>query len=217
MSEPSADVQREVDGCVRAHRCLVDDLAGLTDAQARRASLLPNWSVGHVLTHLARNADGLAGMIDGAGRGEVVPQYPSPQARRDGIDDGAGRTAAELVADVRDSAARLEARWAAGTAAAWSAQSMTAAGPTPIVEVPYRRWREVEVHHADLGLGFEFANWSADYVRLELVRMQIQWASRRPMGLTTMPPEALAVEPHRRLAWLMNRTTIDGLEPAAIF
>ena len=37
--------------------------AGLTDAQAREPSRLPGWSRGHVLTHLARNADGLRNLL----------------------------------------------------------------------------------------------------------------------------------------------------------
>ena len=42
-----------VAGCLDAQRALEDALAGLDDAGARRASLLPDWTVGHVLTHIA--------------------------------------------------------------------------------------------------------------------------------------------------------------------
>jgi hypothetical protein len=31
-----------------------------------------------------------------------------------------------------------------------------------------------------------------------------------------MPPAALAVPPHERLAWLLGRREIDGLEPAGV-
>ena len=37
---------------------LVDGIGRLTDADTRGPSLLPGWTRGHVLTHLARNADG---------------------------------------------------------------------------------------------------------------------------------------------------------------
>lgn len=37
---------------------LIAGVGGLTDAGARGSSLLPGWSRGHVLTHLARNAEG---------------------------------------------------------------------------------------------------------------------------------------------------------------
>jgi uncharacterized protein (TIGR03083 family) len=49
-----------------SHARLRRTLAGLTDAGARRPSLLPGWTVGHVLTHLARNGDSHVRMLDGA-------------------------------------------------------------------------------------------------------------------------------------------------------
>jgi len=54
-----------------SHARLRATLAGLTDADARGPSLLPGWSVGHVLTHLARNADSLVRMLKAAARGDV--------------------------------------------------------------------------------------------------------------------------------------------------
>ena len=53
------DLQRELDGVVAAHAALGQALDVLTDEQVRSPFLLPGWSVGHVLTHLARNADGM--------------------------------------------------------------------------------------------------------------------------------------------------------------
>ncbi|MEV7393377.1 maleylpyruvate isomerase N-terminal domain-containing protein, partial [Streptomyces sp. NPDC091215] len=37
---------------------LLETAARFTDADVRAPSLLPGWSRGHVLTHVARNADG---------------------------------------------------------------------------------------------------------------------------------------------------------------
>jgi hypothetical protein len=37
---------------------LLDGLDGLSDVQVAGPSLLPGWTRGHVLTHLARNAEG---------------------------------------------------------------------------------------------------------------------------------------------------------------
>jgi len=210
-------VVREIDGCVAAHGRLLATIDGLSDAVAHGPSLLPGWTVGHVLTHLARNADGFVHMIDGAERGEVVSQYPSPEARTADIEAGSGRPAEELVADVIATAARLEERWRTTSATGWAGSGRTIMGPSAIVELPGRRRREVEVHHADLGLGFTPQDWSTEYVRQELVRMQMLWASRRPMGMTALPDAALAVAPHQRLAWLLGRATIDGLEPAGIY
>ena len=62
MDDPSGDLSmepRRAGVIVRlAHQRLIGTGSGLDDAQIRRASLLPEWSIGHVLTHLARNADG---------------------------------------------------------------------------------------------------------------------------------------------------------------
>jgi hypothetical protein len=51
--------------------------AAMTDDQARERSLLPGWSRGHVLTHLARNADGLRNLLIWARTGVETPQCPS--------------------------------------------------------------------------------------------------------------------------------------------
>ena len=39
------------------------------------ATLLPEWSVGHVMTHLARNAEAMVRRVEAATRGEVIDQY----------------------------------------------------------------------------------------------------------------------------------------------
>jgi maleylpyruvate isomerase len=216
----SRDLDRDVAGCAGAHQRLLADLHDLTDDAVSRPSLLPLWTVGHVLTHLARNAESHVRMIEGAARGEVVAQYDSQEARDADIDAGASRTARELVSDVRTTIYALEGCWASANAAAWEGQGLARSGPLAITELPFLRWREVEVHHADLGMvtpAFTSSDWSPEYVRLELARMEMTYLSRRPMGLTSMPPAALAAPPHRRLAWLLGRAEIDGLSPAGIF
>jgi len=44
--------------------------------------------------------------------------------------------------------------------------------------------------------------------------MTNQWAARRAMGMTSLPPDALRVPDAQRLAWLLGRVDIDGLDPA---
>jgi maleylpyruvate isomerase len=133
------------------------------------------------------------------------------------IEAGAGRPAAALVADVVAANARLEAAWAATSPAGWAGEGLNVAGPVPIAELPFRRWRETVVHHADLGLAYSWRDWPGEYVRTELGRMSMLWASRKPMGLTALPAAALALTDRERVAWLLGRTTVEGLEPAGIF
>jgi maleylpyruvate isomerase len=144
-----------IDGCVAAQAALLTDIAELSDDVARRPSLLPGWSVGHLLTHIARNADSMTWRLEGAALGELRDQYPGGlEQRSSDIENGAGRPAAELVADVRRSADALERIMTELPLAAWDAPSRTSRG---VVEdsrdATLSRWREVVVHHGDLGLG----------------------------------------------------------------
>ena len=82
---------------------LLDGIASLSDAAATQPSLLPGWSRGHVLTHIARNADGLRNLLIWARTGTETPQYPSRQARDEAISAGSGRPAGQLAADLRTS------------------------------------------------------------------------------------------------------------------
>ena len=210
-------ISEAVRACAASHRGLITHLSGLTDAEARQPSLLPDWSVGHVLTHIARNADGFSRMLEGAQCGEVVAMYEhGVEGRRADIEAGSGRAAADLVADVEATADRLDGLFARCDETAWSGYGLTIAGRTPISELPERRRGEVEIHRVDLGLGYTFADWPADYRRAELAKRTGQWASRKPMGFTDLPAAALALPPTDRLAWLLGRLQVEGVAPAGI-
>ena len=107
-----------------------------------------------MLTHLARNGDSVVWRLEGAARGELRDQYPGGlEQRRADIEAGSARAAAELVADVVRSSDAVARVMAALPAAAWDAPSRTSRG---VVEdsrdCVFSRWREVVVHHGDLGL-----------------------------------------------------------------
>src|SRR3954454_10575800 len=99
-------------GAVRASAAdLVADVRALpwNDSDVAAPSLCDGWTRGHVLTHVARNADGIADTLAGALRGEIVERYPDGWAARNAaIDAGAARPFTELVGDVRESAERLD-------------------------------------------------------------------------------------------------------------
>jgi len=162
-----------VAGVIASQERLLDDLTGLTDEQARAASNLPGWSVGHVITHIARNADSFVGIAEAVARGEVFDQYPGGAAQRTGdIEAGASRPAADLVHDIRTTGDRLVASWAALTEDEWATgRGRTMGwGIVPVSYLPLLRWREVEVHRIDLGLGATWHDLDRDYLAAELPR-----------------------------------------------
>lgn len=212
MTEDESDqaaVERDVASCAASHAALVAHLSGITTVDSQMPSRLPGWSIGHVLTHIARNADSHLDLL--AGR----PQYPSVESRNADIELGATREWAALVADVETSAVAVDMAFSSQTD--WTGTARTMGGERSTVTLPLLRQREVEVHRVDLGLGYSFADMPVEYVRGDLRLMEIMWSARKPMGMTTLPDEALALDPPTRLAWLMGRAEIDGLAAAGLF
>ena len=199
-----------VAGARASHRALDEWLAGF-DAQPPDApSRLPGWSLGHVLTHLAGNADSHVRMLAGS------PQYPGGSEQRDrDIAAGVRRSWAELLADLARAHAALAAAWDAVTD--WELTVSHAGSSRSLAELAFRRWREVELHRVDLGLGYTFADMPGEYVRRELAALTMRYRASKPIGLTQLPPAAATAAPALRLAWLTGRATIDGLGPANVF
>ena len=141
--------------------------AGDLDPDVTRPAALPGWTVGHVLTHVARNADAYTNLLTWARTGVQTPAYASPQARADGIEAGAGRPLAEQIQDVRVAHERFADAAAAMTAEAWTFH-LPPTGRSAAA-VPWARLREVEVHHVDLGAAYTPADWSEAFA-LRLLR-----------------------------------------------
>jgi maleylpyruvate isomerase len=160
---------------------LIGDARGLTDELARGPSLLPGWTRGHVLTHLARNAEGGARLLNGARSGVPGYQYRSAEERAAAIEAGAGRPAAVLVTDLRASAAAFLQAAALMPADAWDHQVTWTSGHCgPAAEVPPARLTEVQIHHVDLNLGFGPADWPAAWAGEMLGELTRQVAEEAP-------------------------------------
>jgi len=171
-------------------------LAGLdeqrwSDSDVRAPSVLPDWTRGHVLTHLARNADGIVATYAGALRDEIVPRYPKgPAGRSADIEAGAGRSAVELLADVRDSADRLDRLFGAlSDAGAW--ERLTD-GERPASAWLNTRWREVEIHRADLGGSYGAADWPAAFIAYLLPRLANEVSERAIQSLRVVVADDIA-------------------------
>ena len=131
---------------------VVDTIRGTgPDAFAGR-SLLPDWTIGHVVSHLARNADGFRNVLDGLAAGELRTPYPSPEARVADIEAGAHRDTAAIAADFAVAVRRLADQLAGTPAHTWSATvDLGRGGPTTADVIMAARLGEVELHHHDLG------------------------------------------------------------------
>ncbi|MGW2634209.1 maleylpyruvate isomerase family mycothiol-dependent enzyme [Streptomyces chattanoogensis] len=204
---------------------LISTVTTLTDDQVGGPTLVPPWTRGHVLTHVARAADSLCRLLTWARTGVETPQYASMDARAAEIEAGAARSVAELAADVADSAARFEEAVRALPDAAWRAEVRMRTGElrTPASIVP-TRLRELEVHHADLALGYTFADvppaaarWIIDDLIAAQRRRDGVPALRIAATDTDLTHELGSGGPLIRgpqavlLAWLTGRSTGTGL------
>lgn len=163
----------EIEGCRAAHDKLADVVGVVTDEMVQRPSLLPEWTIGHVLTHLARNAEAMHRRVEAALRGELIDQYEGGrEGRAAAIAVGARRGSNELVADVVGWSQRLDTMFASLPLDGWGRTVRSVAGGEyPVSELPFRRWREVEIHIVDLDVGRTAADWPAELVDLSLPRL----------------------------------------------
>ena len=152
-----------------------DLIAGLTaenwtDDDVRAPSLLPGWTRGHVLTHIARNADSITRTLAGALRGEVVERYVGGQAgRAAGIEGGADRDAATLLADLTESAETLDRTLAAvDDVGGWD---LPTEKDHPAWHWLHQRLDEVEIHRVDLAGSYTADRWPSAMVIRDLPRL----------------------------------------------
>jgi maleylpyruvate isomerase len=204
----------------RSTERLLQTAESLDDSAIGTPSILPGWTVGHVLTHVARNADAYTNLLTWARTGVETPAYASATARAEGIEAGAGRPLQDQIDDIRTAHERFADAGAAMPAEAWT-YFLPSTGQSAAA-VPWARLREVEVHHVDLGLHYTPADWS-DAFALRLLREIITGAKSdgpalvlRPYGLehpmsigTPDDTSPTVAGPTRSLAaWLAGRA--DG-------
>ena len=219
--DPAADAASVKD----ATDNLLAAVAQLDDATAAKPSLLPGWTRGHVLAHLARNADALLNVLGDR------PMYLSAEARDADIERDAHRSAAALREDLRDGALRLDGAFAAQTEAAWERTVELRNGVTDVANsLPFRRWIEVELHHVDLGIGYGLDDLPGRFVERELANMARRFSGHPGVPVSvelrtedggswhTGAPEGVdggtlvvAGSPTALVGWLTGRSTGSGL------
>jgi maleylpyruvate isomerase len=192
---------------------LLDTARVITEPDLRAPSLLPGWTRAHVLAHVARNADAMRNLLAGVRSGRDRPGYASAEARGAGIEEGAGRQARELVADLADSAMALRTVARQLPDQGWQVpvRMLEEADPYPAAELLTRRLVEVELHHGDLGAGYGPADWPPAFADMDLAEPMRTWRQDRlsqPRTAELRPPRPPAPwRPGRPLpgSWLGTR------------
>ena len=225
------ELEAALDEMVESTDRLLLAVDAMTDDELRGPSRLPGWTRAHVLTHIARNADGLANLAQAARTGDDVPMYAGGKESRDAdIEAGSARHLGDIRLDLNDSAERLLQAFADFPDEGLGREVAMLSGATAYGwEIPLMRVREVEIHHVDLGLGYSPADWSPEFAArtLDQVAPVFRQARECPVGVLVATDGAGEWEvaadgprlhgPRAELAaWLTGRSPGDGLllEPA---
>jgi maleylpyruvate isomerase len=156
------DPQAQFELLAEASQRLVRTVDGLDDEELGEPSALPDWTRAHVVAHLALNAEGLAGVLEGRIMGEPTTMYASDETRNSDIEDLASADRAELRERfmagstlVSEAVDRLPDEF-------WTETFERTPGGRVIryAAIPGMRLREVEIHHVDLDAGFSPSGWS---------------------------------------------------------
>lgn len=160
-------------------------LSDLSDDDMRAPSLLAGWSRGHVVTHVARNADAFCNLLHWAESGQEHYMYESQEQRNADIEAGAGRSAHDLRVDASASAGRLIQ--SINELDVRHEENLVARAPGtptfPAKEIANHRLIELEVHHADLGIGYSRHDWSPEFCAMLLDRVMADRADGPTMIL----------------------------------
>jgi maleylpyruvate isomerase len=189
-------------------------VAELDDLAVRGPSLLPGWTRGHVITHLARNADALVNLLSWARTGVESPMYASRADRDAAIEEGAKRGYLLLAEDLDAACARFAEAAKNLPDTAWSARLSHASGATIVASsIPWLRMREVWFHLVDLDVGVGFED-----VPDELLEELIDDVVRQYDGRDDVP--ALTVETTlpdgRQRSWLVASNADSRPESPAV-
>lgn len=172
----------------QAQQRLAAGVADLDDEALRQPSHCDGWTRAHVLTHVARNADGMVNLVTWARTGEVTPMYAAG-SRDDDIEAGATRTADEIRTDLVASNDRLLAalawleRAAAVDPSVARRRVRLGADPergTPVAvgDLAFLRVQEVVLHHHDLLHDLGVEEWPAAFVARALPDTVARMAAR---------------------------------------
>ncbi len=228
VPSPRGVPDRHINAVRQATEVLYEVVEELDQAAMRGQSLLPGWTRGHVITHLARNADALVNLLTWARTGVEHQAYASRADRDADIEEGSRRILQVIKADLDSACQRFEAACREMSAHSWRSEvSPPRGGVIPASTVPLFRLREVWIHLIDLDAGVGFDDLPTDFVEEFLDDAVKQFAGRvDPFTIEVTLPDGtqrswgLNGEPSRSsvsgsasavLGWLTGRTDGAGL------
>jgi maleylpyruvate isomerase len=179
-----------LDGLTEATQRLVRAVDSLSDQAMAEPSVLPGWSRAHVVAHLTLNAEALAGVLTGVKEGEDVAMYASQEARDADIDELAAVGSTELRERFLAATAGFEDAVVAVPEGGWVGdfRRLTSGGQRLArIGIPGMRHREVEIHHADLGVGYGPGHWPHEFLA-EMFDRAVDDRSDEP-GVVLRTPE----------------------------
>ncbi|MFD6175403.1 MULTISPECIES: maleylpyruvate isomerase family mycothiol-dependent enzyme [unclassified Isoptericola] len=152
MTIPDPTLTHALADADAALAALIDVVRTLPDDAGAAPSPLDGWTRGHVLSHVANVGAALARQAEYAARGEKVEPYDGGRAGRDAaIEAGARRTAAEHLAALETTRARLAAAWPDANDALWGAPVAYRDGV--LADALLAWWREARIHAVDATAG----------------------------------------------------------------
>lgn len=154
-------------------------LEALNETEFAAESVLPGWSRGHVVSHVASNARAIGRLVDWAHSGVESPMYVSRDVRNAEIAAGAALEPAALRELFADSAAELDEKWAILSESEWAHPVRNGQGAlVPVSATVWMRAREVWVHGVDLNVGAAFGDFPHEVLGRLLGDIVTSWAER---------------------------------------
>jgi maleylpyruvate isomerase len=216
MTVPFTDEasQRLVHAVIERSREIVEGVEGLSDAELRQPSGLPEWTRVTIACHLRFGAEALSRMTRATLLGEPVAYYPEGRGaqRPQTLLPRPHESPHEVVASLARLSEQLHQEWSALGPGDWSADVVEPEdnpdlGPVSLERLLLLRLTEVEVHGTDLGV--DLADWTEIFVDTVLP-MRLQWLNVRRANHRAFDTEL-------RGSWLLvatdgptYRVSVDG-------
>lgn len=196
----------------------------LSNDEVAADSLLPNWSRGHVLSHLANNARGLSNLIEWALTGIQKDMYVSVEQRGIDIENDAKRPGNEIIADFLEQSKVFEANLDRLMTGPILSEEIVLGNGSHVHphEMTTLRERELLVHLVDLDLGYKANDWTLDWSiktlksvsagkRKESVKFRLLIAGDHTWTMDQNGMTDIFGTPQGLAAWLMGREPDDKL------